>query len=44
MKLIIEEKQKKTTKASLSCSIKIFQSNLHAKKDKFETTKCGLKD
>jgi len=43
MKLIIEEKQKKTTKASLSCSIRIFQNNLHDKKDKLDTTKCGFK-
>lgn len=42
MKLIIEKKQKKTTKASLSCSIRIFQNNLHDKKDKFDTTKHGF--
>jgi hypothetical protein len=43
MKLIIEEKQTKTTKASLSRLIKIFQNNLHDKKDKFDTTKRGFK-
>jgi hypothetical protein len=43
MKLIIEEKQKKTTKASLSRSLRIFQNNLHDKKDKFDTKKHGFK-
>lgn len=43
MKLIIEEKNFKTTKASFSRSIRIFQNNLHDKKDKFDTTKRGFK-
>jgi superfamily I DNA/RNA helicase len=40
LKLYIEKKQKK---ASFSRSIRIFQNNLHDKKDKFDTTKRGFK-
>jgi hypothetical protein len=39
----LKRNKKKTTKASLSCSIRIFQNNLHDKKGKFDTTKCGFK-
>jgi len=39
LKLYIEKKKK----TSFSHSIRIFQNNLHDKKDKFDTTKRGFK-